>query len=357
MATSPSHSSSGERDPERSLEFEFVRATENAALNAIHWMGRGDKEGADAAACDAINGSFDHVDLCGEVVIGEGIKDEAPGIFLGDRLGTWRKGAPKFNIALDPIDGTTNISKGLPNSISVMAGVLAPAKGTAMLNIPTFYAEKLAYGPAVAAALQRDKSLRFDLDTPVAEVIAKTAKILGKDVQKIVVVALDRPRHDSIIREVRRMGAALRLISDGDVTAAIAPSLPDSSVDLYLGVGGSPEGVLTAAALRALGGDLQLRMWLRDDEEKARIAKDPMAKHLRRIFHADELVSGPSAIFCATGISSSWLLPGVKLVGHKAITTSILMRARSRTVRYIRAEHDLEHKRIPLRSQLRESKV
>ena len=350
-------SPSAHRDPERSLEFEFVRATENAALNAVHWMGRGDKEGADAAACDAINGCFDHVDIRGEVVIGEGIKDDAPGIFLGDRLGTWRRGAPRFNIALDPIDGTTNISKGLPNSISVMAGVLAPARGAAMLNIPTFYSEKLSYGPAVAAAMRRDKSLRFDLDTPVAEVIAKTAKILGKDVQKVVVVALDRPRHEAIIREVRRMGAALRLITDGDVTAAIAPSLPDSSVDLYMGIGGSPEGVLTAAALRALGGDQQLRMWLRDDAEKARIAKDPMRRHVRRTFHADELVSGPSAIFCATGISSSWLLPGVKLVGHKAITTSILMRARSRTVRYIRAEHDLEHKRIPLRSQRKEARV
>jgi len=357
MTSSTTHPGSGDRDPERSLEFEFVRATENAALNAVHWMGRGDKEGADAAACDAINGCFDHVDIRGEVVIGEGIKDNAPGILLGDRLGTWKAGSPKFNIALDPIDGTTNISKGLPNSISVMAGVLAPKKGTAMLNIPTFYAEKLSYGPAVAAALQRDKSLRFDLDTPVATIIERTAKILGKQNHQVVVVVLDRPRHEKIIKEVRRMGAALRLISDGDITAAIAPSQPDSSVDLCMGIGGSPEGVLTAAALRTLGGDLQLRMWLRDDEEKARIAKDPMAKHLRRIFHADELVSGPSAIFCATGISSSWLLPGVKLVGHKAITTSILMRARSRTVRYIRAEHDLEHKRIPLRSQHKEAKV
>lgn len=345
------------RDPERSLEFEFVRATEHAALNCVHWIGRGDKEGADAAACDAINGTFDHIDMRGEVVIGEGQKDEAPGIFLGDKLGTWVAGSPKFNIALDPIDGTTNISKGLPNSISVMAAVLAPEHGPAMLNIPTFYSEKLAYGPQVAETMRRDKSLAFNLDTPVEEIVEKTARILGKNVHQVVAVVLDRPRHERIIKGVRKVGAALRLISDGDVTAAIAPSLPDSSVDLYLGIGGSPEGVLTAAALRALGGDQQLRMWVRDDEERARIAPDPATKDLKKIFHAEDLVMGSGAIFCATGITSSWLLPGVKLVGRTATTHSILMRARSRTVRYIQAVHDLDHKTIYLRSQPRETLV
>jgi fructose-1,6-bisphosphatase II len=340
-----------ESDPERSLEFEFIRATENAALNCVHWIGRGDKEGADAAACDAINGTFDQIDMCGEVVIGEGQKDEAPGIFLGDKLGTWKQGTPRFNIALDPIDGTTNISKGLPNSISVMAGVLAPGDEDAMHNIPTFYSEKLAYGPQVAEAMRRDKSMAFTLDTPVEEIVIKTAGMLGKNVKQVVVVVLDRPRHEKIVKAVRSVGAALRLISDGDVTAAIAPSLHDSSVDLYMGIGGSPEGVLTAAALGALGGDQQLRMWVRDDEERKRIAKDPMAKHLGRIFRANDLVKGDSAIFCATGITSSWLLPGVKLLGRKAVTHSILMRARSRTVRYIQAVHDLDHKTIYLRSQ------
>lgn len=357
MAKKKTQVSLSERDPERSLEFEFIRATENAALNAIHWLGRGDKEGADAAACDAISGCFDHVDMCGEVVIGEGIKDGAPGIFLGDKLGNWKKGSPKFNIALDPIDGTTNISKGMPNSIAVMAAVQAPAVGTAMLNIPTFYAEKLSYGPKVAEAFKKDKSLRFDLDSPTAEIIAKTAKILGKEGKQVVVIVLDRPRHEKLIRELRAAGAALRLITDGDITAALAPSLSDSGIDLCLGIGGSPEGVLTAAALRALGGDMQLRMWVRDDDERKRIAKDPAAKRLKHIFRADEIVSGPSAIFCATGISASWLLPGVRLIGRKAITHSILMRARSRTVRHIVAEHDLDHKTIYLRSQRVEARV
>ncbi|MDP2138118.1 MAG: class II fructose-bisphosphatase [Candidatus Didemnitutus sp.] len=357
MAKQTKRISLTESDPERSLEFEFIRATEAAALNAVHWIGRGNKEGADAAACDAINGTFDHIDMRGEVVIGEGIKDGAPGIFLGDRLGTWKPGSPKFNIALDPIDGTTNISKGLPNSISVMAGVLAPEQGTAMVNIPSFYAEKLAYGPLVAETMRKNKSMRFNLDTPVEEIIRKTAKIMGKNIGQVVVVILDRPRHEKMIASVRRIGAALRLIADGDVTAAIAPSLADSGVDLYMGIGGSPEGVLTAAALRALGGGQQLRMWIRDEEERADIAKDPAGKNVKRIYEAEELVTGPGAIFCATGISSSWLLPGVKLIGRKAITHSILMRARSRTVRYIQAVHDLDHKTIYLRSRNAETLV
>lgn len=355
MATHQKRTSLTESDPERSLEFEFVRATENAALNTVHWIGRGNKEGADAAACDAINGTFDRIDMRGEVVIGEGIKDGAPGIFLGDKLGTGKAGTPRFNIALDPIDGTTNISKGLPNSISVMAGVLAPEKGNAMVNIPTFYAEKLAYGPEVAKAMEKHKGLRFDLDSPVEEIVRKTAKIRGKNVREVVVVVLDRPRHEKIIQGVRKVGAALRLIGDGDVTAAIAPSLPDSGVDLYLGIGGSPEGVLTAAALRALGGDQQLRMWIRDDEERARIAKDPAGRNVKKIYRAEDLVTGPGTIFCATGITSSWLLPGVKLVGRRATTFSILMRARSRTVRYIQAVHDLDHKTIYLRSRSTET--
>lgn len=342
-------------DPERSLEFEFVRATENAALNAIHWLGRGAKESADAAACDAINGCFDMVDMCGEVVIGEGIKDNAPGIFLGDRLGTWRPGSPRFLIALDPIDGTTNISKGMPNSISVMAAVYAPEGSNArMVNLPTFYSRKLAYGRKVAEVLRTDKFLRFHLDSPIDEIVEKTARILGKNVRQIVVLMLDRPRHHEMVEKIRSLGASLRLIHDGDITAAIAPSLPDTGVDLYMGSGGSPEGVLTAAALRTLGGDMQLQMFVRDAEERRRVAKLPGFADLDHIYHADELVSGPSAIFCATGISDSFLLRGVKFLGRRALTHTVLMRALSRTVRFIEADHNLDHKTIRLRSDNRE---
>jgi len=336
-------------DPERNIEFEFVRATENAALNVLHWLGRGDKERADAAACDAISGVFDLVDISGEVVIGEGAKDNAPGLFLGDRLGTWRPGTPRFDVAVDPIDGTTNLANGLPNSISVMAASLRADGGPAMQSVPAFYSMKLAYGPQVVAA-QAAGQAPLGLDDPLETVLRRVAEALGKRVGELVVVMLNRPRHEAFIKEVRRVGAALRLIGDGDITAAVAPSLPDSGVDLYYGIGGSPEGVLTAAALKALGGGMLLRAWPRDDAERGRLRQEWGEANLARVFTADELVRGQSALFCATGISDSPLLPGVRLTGQKAITHSILMRARSRTIRYIRAVHDLAHKTIHLRS-------
>src|SRR6516164_8526579 len=205
---------------ERVLEFEFVRATENAALNAIHWLGRGEKEKGDAAACDAIYGVFDILDVRAEVVIGEGMKDNAPGIFVGEKLGTWRDGSPHFDIALDPIDGTTNLSKGLPNSISVMAAAQVPdGMPSVMKNLPSFYSQKLAYGPAVAAALGRaaDEPL---LDMPLSEFLGLVGKALGKQVRDLVVMALDRPRHADMIRQVRKAGAGMRMVSDGDITAA-----------------------------------------------------------------------------------------------------------------------------------------
>ena len=337
-------------NPERTIEFEFVRATENAALNVLHWLGRGDKEKADAAACDAINGVFDLVDISGEVVIGEGAKDNAPGLFLGDRLGTWKHGSPRFDVAVDPIDGTTNLANGLPNSISVMAASQRRADGPpAMRSIPSFYSMKIAFGPEVVRALAGE--LRpIAIDDPLEMLLRTVAEALGKRVGELVVVMLNRPRHAAFIAEVRRVGAALRLIGDGDITAAVAPSLPDSGMDLYYGVGGSPEGVLTAAALKALGGGMLLRAWPRDDEERERLRAEWSEPELARVFRVDDLVQGESALFCATGISDSSLLPGVKVMGQKAVTHSILMRAHSRTIRYIRAVHDLGHKTIHLRS-------
>src|SRR5438105_2434283 len=222
-------------DPERTIEFEFVRATENAALNAMHWIGRGDKEAADAAACDAIYGVFDLVNIRGEVVIGEGIKDNAPGIFLGDKLGMWHDGAPRFDIALDPVDGTTNISKGMANSISVIAAAETPGDKMVMRNLPAFYTNKLSYGPKVDRAV-RDKGLQHSLiDQPVAEMLELASKALGKRMAELVVLILDRPRNKPFIDGVREAGAGLRMVADGDISAAIAPSLPDSGVDIYLG--------------------------------------------------------------------------------------------------------------------------
>lgn len=339
------------KDLERMVEFEFVRATENAALNSLQWMGRGDKEAADAAACDAINGMFDLVEIRGEVVIGEGIKDNAPGIFLGDKLGRWGAEDPRFDIALDPIDGTSNISKGMPNSISVMAAVLVPdGHERSMVNIPSFYVEKLAYGPAVTKAIRDGIVPPISLDLPFGHTLEIAADALGKRIGELVVTVLDRPRNQIYIDAVRSAGASLRLIADGDITAAVAPSLHDSGVDLYVGRGGAPEGILTAAALKALGGDILLRMWPRDEEERAELMKTLTREDLDRIYHTDDLVHGENAIFCATGISDSPMLPGVKLIGKTAITHSIVMRSRSRTVRYIRAVHDLEVKTIHLRS-------
>lgn len=339
-------------DRERILEFEFVRATENAALQAIRWSGRGEKEKADAAACAAIAGVFDQLDIQGEVVIGEGLKDEAPGIFVGERLGTWRFGATRFDLAMDPIDGTSNVAKGLPNSISVIAAAqVADGAAHAMHNLPSFFSHKIAYGPAVKQAMEAKGDVPF-LDLPLAEVLEYVAEALGKRVSELVVVTMDRPRHDDIIRQVRAVGSALRLISDGDITAAVAPSLANSGVDLYVGKGGSPEGVLAAAALKCLGGDIQLRMWfdqVRHPGHMREVAALVPPADLTRVFRVDDLVVGDSALFCATGITDSPLLPGVKLIGHRAETHSILMRARSGTVRHIQAVHQLDRKSTPLR--------
>ena len=336
-------------DPERTIEFEFVRATENAAINAVHWLGRGEKELADEAACDAINGVLDLVDIRGEVVIGEGIKDNAPGIFLGDRLGTWKEGSPHFDVALDPIDGTTNLADGAPNSISVIAASeRRPGGPPSLRHLPAFYSLKLAYGPEVIRATAEDAA-PIQLDDPLPETIERVARALGKRVQDLVVATLNRPRHADIIAAVRSAGAALRMVRDGDVNLAVAPSLPDSGVDLFVGIGGSPEGVLSAVALRALGGEMLLQMWPRDPEERASLLRELSPEALARVYRVNDLVTGESALFAATGISDSALLPGVKLVGHSAITHSILMRARSRTVRYIRAVHDLATKTIHLR--------
>ena len=249
-----------EFDIQRLVEFDFLRATEIAALNCMQWMGKGNKEAADAAACDAIRGMFDITDICGEVVIGEGIKDEAPGIFKGERLGMWRDGSPRFDIALDPIDGTTNFSKGMPNSISCIAAATPDEDGRPGLqDIPAFYMKKLAYPPEVRKAWVADPSIPISVRTSLGEVIRITADILGKKIRDVVVMILDRPRNQSYIEEVRLRGASLRMIADGDIAAVLAPALRHSSIDLYAGIGGAPEGVLAAAALRCLGGGMQGR--------------------------------------------------------------------------------------------------
>src|SRR5271170_3508165 len=256
-------------DVERLIEMDFLRATEQAALNTLAWMGKGEKEKADAAACDAIRGMFDLMNISGEVVIGEGIKDEAPGLFKGEKVGMWRKGSPRFEIALDPVDGTTNVSKGMSNAISCIAAS-APSgdERHCLQDIPAFYMKKLAYPLEVRRAWMKDPSLPIDIDAPIEEVIDVTAKILGKEVRDVVVCVLDRPRNQDLIEAVRCKGAALRMIADGDITAALAPAMRTSAINLYAGIGGAPECILSAAGLRCLGGGMRAQIWPRDADER-----------------------------------------------------------------------------------------
>jgi fructose-1,6-bisphosphatase II len=389
-------------DVERTIEFDFLRATEAAALNTLPWVGRGQKEKADAAACDAIRGMFDLINVCAEVVIGEGIKDDAPGIFKGEHLGTWKPGSHKFDLALDPIDGTTNVSKGLPGSICCLAAAspdlrdeassfVRPrpdygatsssfAKATedtlaksglpdeafaksgaavdvSLKDIPTFYMMKLAYGMKVVQYMDRTGIGVVSIRNPIEEIIPIVAKALRRAIRDIAVVVLDRPRHAKLVEAIRSTGAMVRMISDGDITAAIAPSIADSGVDLYAGIGGAPEAVLAAAAIRCLGGDLQTMMWPRDDAERQSVVDAGFREELNHVYYAKDLAKGNNIIFCATGVSDSPLLRGVRVRGHTAITHSILMRASTRTVRMIEAYHDLAHKTIRLRSTNRETPI
>ncbi len=327
-------------DIQRLLEFDFLRATEIAALNSMQWIGKGKKELADAAACDAIRGMFDLTEMRGEVVIGEGIKDEAPGLFKGERVGTWREGTPELHIALDPIDGTTNISKGMPNSISCIAAAMPETNGEpALMDIPAFYLKKLAYPPEVRRAWMADPSLPISVDAPLAEVIATTARLLNKNVRDVVVMILDRPRNQPYIEEVREIGASLRMIADGDIAAALAPALHSSSIDLYAGIGGAPEGVLAAAAVRCMGGDMQGQLRWRNNDEIRRAEKMGI-KDPSRIYHLEDLAQG-QVMFAATGVTDGSLLRGVRFLGGAASTHSVVMRSKSGTIRFIEARHHI----------------
>lgn len=345
-------------DLERNYEFDLLRATEMAALNTLQWLGKGQKEMADAAACDAIRGMFDLMDISGEVVIGEGIKDEAPGLFKGERVGTWSAGTPRIHIALDPVDGTTNVSKGMPNSISCIIAVQPNAEGeTGLMDVPAFYMQKLTYPLAVRKAWMKDPSLPIDIDAPIGEVIDVTAKILGKEVRDVTVCVLDRPRNQSLIDEIRSKGAALRMIVDGDIAAALAPAMRTSNIDLYAGIGGAPEAVLAAAALRCLGGGMRAKIWPRDGAERDSLMREGWGDRLNHQFMSRDLANSENIVFAATGITASSLLKGVEVVGSTAITHSVLMRARSGTIRFEETHHNLERKTLRLRSSNGERRI
>ena len=310
--------------PDRNLAMELVRVTEAAAMAAGRWMGRGDKEAADGAAVDAMRLVLNTISMDGIVVIGEGEKDEAPMLFNGEHIGDGAE--PKVDIAVDPIDGTTLTSLGRPNAISV----IALAERGAMFNPgPCVYMEKIAVGPDAYDAI--------DLTASVKANLRWVAKALRKDLEDLTVVILDRDRHKEIIRECREAGARIRLIPDGDVAGAIEVAWPESSADILFGIGGTPEGVIAAAALKCLGGNMQGRLWPRNDDEKA--AAEAAGYDLNRVLGIDDLVAGNNIFFSATGITDGDLLRGVRYRGDGATTQSLIMRAKSGTIRKMDATH------------------
>jgi fructose-1,6-bisphosphatase II len=312
--------------PDRNLAMELVRVTEAAALAAARWMGRGDKIGADRAAVDAMRTMLHTVRMDGVVVIGEGEKDEAPMLFNGERVGDGSP--PLIDMAVDPIDGTTLTALGRGNALSVIA---VSERGTMFNPGPCLYMEKIAVGPEAAGAI--------DITRSAADNVLSVAAAKGQAVRDVTVVILDRPRHERLIQEVRSTGARIRLIQDGDVAGAIATSWSESAADLLLGIGGTPEGVIVAAALKCMGGAIQGRLWTRNNEERA--AVEAAGFDLSKVLTTDHLVRGDNCFFAATGITNGELLPGVKYTKAGAQTTSLVMRSLTGTVRKIEATHQL----------------
>ncbi|TSE01977.1 class II fructose-bisphosphatase [Skermania sp. ID1734] len=312
--------------PDRNLALELVRVTEAGAMAAGRWVGRGDKEGGDGAAVDAMRQLVSSVSMRGVVVIGEGEKDEAPMLYNGELVGNGD--GPDCDFAVDPIDGTTLMSKGMPNAISVLA---VSERGSMFDPSAVFYMEKIAVGPESADVI--------DITAPVAENIRRVAKARKSSMSDITVCILDRPRHAQLISDVRHTGARIRLIGDGDVAGAIAAARPDSGTDMLVGIGGTPEGIIAAAAMRCMGGALQGKLAPKDDAERQKAID---AGHdLDRVLFTEDLVSGDNVFFCATGVTDGDLLRGVRYYGGGASTHSIVMRSKSGTVRMIDAYHRL----------------
>lgn len=313
-------------EPDRNLALELARATEVAALSAARWMGRGNKEAADQAAVDGLRTLLKTISMDGIVVIGEGEKDEAPMLYIGEEVGDGNE--PRVDIAVDPIDGTTLLSNGMPNAISVVA---LSERGT-MFNPPHIaYMEKIATGPEAAHAI--------DIERPVRENIQNVAKACGLSVSDLTVVILDRPRHDQIVKEIREAGARIKFITDGDVAGAIMAAMPGTGVNLLLGIGGAPEAVITACALKALGGNMQCRLWFRNDEERQSGVEHDLNEET--VYEMHDLVRSDNTFFAATGITDGELLRGVRYTSHGVSTQSLVMRSKSGTVRFIEAQHRL----------------
>jgi fructose-1,6-bisphosphatase II len=312
--------------PDRNLALELVRVTEAAALAAARMVGRGDKEGADQAAVDAMRHVLDSVSMDGVVVIGEGEKDEAPMLFNGEQIGDGTP--PQVDIAVDPLEGTRLTALGMPSALAVIA---LSERGTMFDPGPCVYMEKIAGGPEIADLL--------DLDRPLADTLALVAERKKSDIRDVMVVMLDRERHQKAMQEVRDAGARVRLITDGDVSASLLAVSENSSVDLLWGIGGTPEGVISAAAIKCIGGQLLGRLWPRDDSERQ--AAVEAGYDLDKVLTCDDLVAGDDAFFSATGVTDGDVLQGVRYQSDRgASTESLVMRSRSGTVRRISARHD-----------------
>jgi len=310
---------------DRNLALEVVRVTEAAALASARLMGRGDLEGADRAAVEAMRKAFNDVAIDGEIVIGEGERDQAPMLFIGERVGRREPGALEIEIAVDPLEGTALCASGAPNAISVVA---MGEKGK-LLRAPDTYMEKIAVGPGARGAI--------DLRRSPAENLRRIADALGKYVEDLTVVILERPRHERLVAEVRAVGARIKLIGDGDVAGAINTCFPETGVDVLMGVGGAPEGVVSAAALRCVGGDMQGRLVFRSEQEKAR-ARAMRLVELERVMTAEEMAGG-NVMVSATGVTNGDFLRGVRFTGDGARSHSVVMRSKTGTIRYIETVH------------------
>jgi fructose-1,6-bisphosphatase II len=312
--------------PDRNLALELVRVTEAAAMGAARWVGRGDKEAADQAAVDSMRLMLDTVAMNGVVVIGEGEKDKAPMLYNGEEVGGGV--GPAVDVAVDPLEGTRLTANGAPNAIAVIA---VAERGTMFFPGAAVYMDKIAVGAEGAEAI--------DIDLSPAENVRRVAEAKGVRPEDIAVVVLDRDRHESLIGELREVGAKVRLITDGDVAPAIAAARAGTGVDMLMGVGGTPEGVISAAAIKCLGGGMQGRLWPRDDEERQKLVD--AGYDVDRVLTADDLVSGSDLFVAATGVTDGALLRGVRVADGVAVTESVVMRSRSGTIRRVRAEHRL----------------
>jgi fructose-1,6-bisphosphatase II len=312
--------------PDRNLALELVRVTESAATFASRWIGRGDKNAADQAAVDAMRVMINTVSMRGVVVIGEGEKDKAPMLYNGEEVGDGT--GPEVDVAVDPLEGTRLTALGMPNAISVIA---VAERGTVFFPGAALYMDKIAVGPEAAGAI--------DIDLPPTENLERVAEAKGVDVNNLTVVVLERDRHDDLIAEIREAGARVNLIRDGDVAPAIAAAQTGTGVDLLMGIGGTPEGVISAAAIKCLGGAMQGKLWPRNDEERERLIE--AGYEVGAVLTHDDLVQGDDVFVAATGVTSGALLRGVRVVGDRVETDSIVMRSRSGTFRRIQASHPL----------------